>query len=88
MRIGFLAPPWIPVPPPAYGGIERAARFSSSALMDSYAKLLTPIHGLRVLTPAAPPVFRTPTPSIRPRLAHQDLPWISPAFTAARRAVG
>jgi glycosyltransferase involved in cell wall biosynthesis len=23
MRIGILAPPWIPVPPPAYGGIEQ-----------------------------------------------------------------
>jgi hypothetical protein len=22
MRIGLIAPPWIPVPPPAYGGIE------------------------------------------------------------------
>jgi uncharacterized membrane protein YeaQ/YmgE (transglycosylase-associated protein family) len=23
MHIGLLAPPWIPTPPPAYGGIER-----------------------------------------------------------------
>ena len=22
MRIGIIAPPWIPIPPPAYGGIE------------------------------------------------------------------
>jgi hypothetical protein len=22
MRIGLIAPPWIPVPPPAYGGTE------------------------------------------------------------------
>src|ERR671928_993142 len=30
MRIGLIAPPWIPVPPPAYGGtegvIDRLAR--------------------------------------------------------------
>ncbi|MGC2374940.1 MAG: hypothetical protein WA484_13800, partial [Solirubrobacteraceae bacterium] len=23
LRVAVLAPPWIPVPPPAYGGIER-----------------------------------------------------------------
>ena len=22
MRIGLIAPPWVPVPPPAYGGTE------------------------------------------------------------------
>ncbi|MCW2829135.1 MAG: Spore coat protein, partial [Marmoricola sp.] len=22
MRIGLIAPPWLPVPPPAYGGTE------------------------------------------------------------------
>jgi hypothetical protein len=22
MRIAIIAPPWVPVPPPAYGGIE------------------------------------------------------------------
>ena len=24
MRIGLIAPPWLPVPPPAYGGLESA----------------------------------------------------------------
>ena len=23
MRVAMLAPPWIPVPPPGYGGIEQ-----------------------------------------------------------------
>ena len=23
MRVGLIAPPWVPVPPVAYGGIER-----------------------------------------------------------------
>ena len=23
LRIGVVAPPWLPVPPPGYGGIER-----------------------------------------------------------------
>ena len=22
-RVGLLAPPWVPVPPPTYGGIEQ-----------------------------------------------------------------
>jgi hypothetical protein len=30
MRIGLIAPPWVPVPPPAYGGakavVDRLAR--------------------------------------------------------------
>ncbi|MGH3600510.1 MAG: hypothetical protein ACRDQH_09570, partial [Pseudonocardiaceae bacterium] len=138
-----LAPPWIPVPPPAYGGIERvvalqaaglaaaghdvtlvaaprpfpgsgwshrstpyrprsgwrptsgatcsaghvAEHFSSAAMVRSYAKLLTPMHGLRVLTPAAPMVFSAPTPAIRPLPAQHDLPRIPAAFTA-RRAAG
>ncbi|PYI37259.1 glycosyltransferase family 4 protein [Arthrobacter psychrolactophilus] len=33
MRIGLIAPPWIPVPPPAYGGIE--------AVMDVLARGLS-----------------------------------------------
>jgi glycosyltransferase involved in cell wall biosynthesis len=32
MRIGIIAPPWIPVPPPAYGGIE--------SLLDMLARAL------------------------------------------------
>ena len=26
LRIGLIAPPWIPVPPPAYGGTEAVTR--------------------------------------------------------------
>jgi glycosyltransferase involved in cell wall biosynthesis len=33
MRIGLIAPPWIPVPPPAYGGTE--------AVVDNLARALT-----------------------------------------------
>jgi glycosyltransferase involved in cell wall biosynthesis len=77
------------------GEIDRAAcrdhvaeHFSSAALVRSYGRLLAPMHDRRVPTPAAPMVFSAPTPSIRPRLVHQDLPQTAPAFTAARRAAG
>jgi glycosyltransferase involved in cell wall biosynthesis len=76
------------------GEIDRAAcrshvaeHFSSAALVRSYAELLTPMPGLRVLTPAAPMVFSAPTPSIRPLPAQHDLPRIPAAFPA-RRAAG
>jgi glycosyltransferase involved in cell wall biosynthesis len=32
MRIAMLAPPWIPVPPPAYGGVERVIGLVTSGL--------------------------------------------------------
>jgi glycosyltransferase involved in cell wall biosynthesis len=32
MRIAMLAPPWIPVPPPAYGGIEEVVRLLTAGL--------------------------------------------------------
>ncbi|MGP0036054.1 MAG: glycosyltransferase [Solirubrobacteraceae bacterium] len=33
LRIAVLAPPWIPVPPPAYGGIERVVNLLCEALV-------------------------------------------------------
>ena len=44
MRIGLIAPPWIPVPPPAYGGIE--------SIVDVLARGLT-AAGHEVLLAAA-----------------------------------
>src|SRR6202049_3324134 len=34
LRIAMLAPPWIPVPPPGYGGIEFVVALLSDALVD------------------------------------------------------
>jgi glycosyltransferase involved in cell wall biosynthesis len=34
MRIAMLAPPWIPVPPPAYGGIEEVVRLLCEGLAE------------------------------------------------------
>ena len=35
MRIGIIAPPWIPIPPPAYGGIESFIDTLACALQDA-----------------------------------------------------
>jgi glycosyltransferase involved in cell wall biosynthesis len=43
MRIGLIAPPWIPVPPPAYGGTE--------VVVDNLARGLTALgHDVRLFT--------------------------------------
>lgn len=43
MRIGVIAPPWIPVPPPAYGGTE--------AVVDNLARGLSTLgHEVRLFT--------------------------------------
>ena len=43
MRIGLIAPPWIPVPPPGYGGTEE--------VIDSLARGLTALgHDVRLFT--------------------------------------
>jgi hypothetical protein len=34
MRIGLIAPPWIPVPPPAYGGTEAVVDNLARGLAD------------------------------------------------------
>src|SRR3954452_10363909 len=34
LRIAMLAPPWIPVPPPGYGGIEEVVDLLTNALVD------------------------------------------------------
>src|SRR5271165_4960843 len=33
LRIAMIAPPWIPVPPPAYGGIEAVVALLSEELV-------------------------------------------------------
>src|SRR5215217_8432149 len=35
VRIAMLAPPWIPVPPPGYGGIEEVVRLLCNGLTDA-----------------------------------------------------
>jgi hypothetical protein len=41
MRIGLIAPPWIPVPPPAYGGTESVIdRLARGLVRDGHDVLL------------------------------------------------
>jgi Glycosyltransferase Family 4 len=35
MRVAFLAPPWFPVPPKAYGGIEAVVALLSEGLVEA-----------------------------------------------------
>lgn len=35
MRIGLIAPPWIPIPPPAYGGIEQVVHTLARGLASA-----------------------------------------------------
>ncbi|HEX6654341.1 MAG TPA: glycosyltransferase family 4 protein [Thermoleophilaceae bacterium] len=59
MRVAMLAPPWIPVPPPGYGGIEQVIGLLAAELMErgnevtlfaapgthSSAEVLSPLEG-------------------------------------------
>ncbi|MDQ2881202.1 MAG: glycosyltransferase [Actinomycetota bacterium] len=57
MRIGLLAPPWIPVPPPDYGGIERVVALQAAGLAAAghdvtlVAAPGSAIRGVRVVSP-------------------------------------
>ena len=57
MRIGLLAPPWIPIPPPAYGGIERVVALQAAGLIAAghdvtlVAAPGSAISGVRVVSP-------------------------------------
>ena len=45
MRIGIIAPPWLPIPPTGYGGIE--------AMVDGLARGLSHVgHDVRLFTVA------------------------------------
>lgn len=40
MRIGLIAPPWIPVPPPSYGGTEEVVDLLARGLQDAGHEVL------------------------------------------------
>ena len=61
MRIAIIAPPWVPVPPPAYGGTE--------AVLDSLARgLLAAGHDV-MLFATGDSACAVPTKWVRPRAA-------------------
>ena len=40
MRIGLIAPPWVPVPPPAYGGTEEVVDLLARGLVAAGHEVL------------------------------------------------
>lgn len=44
MRIGILAPPWIPIPPPAYGGIEEVVDVLACGLSELGHEVVLAAH--------------------------------------------
>jgi glycosyltransferase involved in cell wall biosynthesis len=40
MRVGLIAPPWVPVPPPAYGGLEAVVDRLARGLVDAGHEVL------------------------------------------------
>ena len=59
MHIGLLAPPWIPIPPPAYGGIEQVVALQAKSLVAAghdVTMVAAPgsrVEGVRVLSSLA-----------------------------------
>jgi glycosyltransferase involved in cell wall biosynthesis len=57
MRIGLIAPPWIPTPPPAYGGIERVVALQAAGMAAAghdvtlIAAPGSAVPGVRVVSP-------------------------------------
>lgn len=65
MKIAMLAPPWIEVPPPAYGGIEQVVALLAAELTErGHEVTLFAAPGTRsnaeVLSPC--PVYRRRSP--------------------------
>lgn len=57
MRIGLVAPPWVPTPPPAYGGTERVVGLLAAGLVARGHDVVlvaapgSDVPGARVVTP-------------------------------------
>lgn len=58
MRIGILAPPWIPVPPPSYGGTESVVHTLAVGLVEAGHDVVLAASG-----DSTCPVPRVPSPS-------------------------
>lgn len=76
MRIGIVAPPWIPVPPPAYGGTEEFVDLLARGLQDAGHEVLL----------AASSDSTCPVPKV-PGTAESDSTAISQAVSEAAHVV-
>jgi len=59
LRIGLLAPPWVPVPPPSYGGIEQVVATLATGLVERGHEVVlvaapgSSLPGVEVVSPLA-----------------------------------
>jgi glycosyltransferase involved in cell wall biosynthesis len=80
VRIGIVAPPWIPIPPPAYGGTERVVALQAAGLAAAGHEVTlvgapgSAVPGARIVTPLqeVPPVIGTSTDEWRHVLGGLD----------------
>ncbi len=74
MRIGLIAPPWIPVPPPSYGGIEAVVDALATGLAEAGHEVILAAAGDSTCpvpaVPASPPSTAVCMDSGRLELLH------------------
>ena len=74
MRIGLIAPPWIPVPPPSYGGIEAVVDALATGLAEAGHDVILAAAGDSTCpvpaVPASPPSTAVSMDSGRQELLH------------------
>jgi glycosyltransferase involved in cell wall biosynthesis len=78
MRIGLIAPPWVPVPPPAYGGTEAVVDRLARGLVDAGHEVL-----LVAAANSSCPVPRVPGLAE----AAEDAPILGDAVTELRHVI-
>jgi len=80
LRIGLLAPPWVPVPPPSYGGIEQVVAALAEGLVERGHEVVlvaapgSSIPGIEVVSPleSVPEIIGEPVSDWRHALAGID----------------
>ncbi len=80
LRIGLLAPPWVPIPPPSYGGIEQVVHTLAEGLVERGHEVVlvaapgSAIEGVEVVSPLAtiPAVIGESAPDWQHALAGLD----------------
>lgn len=80
LRIGLLAPPWVPIPPPSYGGIEQVVAALAEGLVERGHEVVlvaapgSSIPGVEVVSPLAsvPGIIGEPASDWRHALAGID----------------
>ncbi len=80
LRIGMLAPPWVPIPPPMYGGIEQVVAALAVGLVERGHEVVlvaapgSSLPGVETVSPlgAVPGVIGHPTSDWQHALAGMD----------------